>query len=105
MLRNVELPATVAGKLLLSAMPGSSASFEEDHRAIAVAEITTVVCLVPRDEIQRKAPCYAKAMTEGKLGWECHEFPIQDFRAAEESRRPELMWLAGDVADKLRTGK
>lgn len=105
MLRAVRLDDDVAGQLFLSAMPGRHRPFAEDCSAIVERGITSVVCLAPLDEVQRKAPEYADALARGSLAWKCHEFPISDFCVPPDSTRSELLRLIRSVAERVRAGK
>lgn len=104
----VALPEGVPGKLYIYRMPGHigyDRSFDEDSELIAEAGIDSVVCLAPLDEITRKSPDYARAVTSGSVSWSRRDYPIPDFTAPEGTERPAFLALVQEIASDLRAGK
>jgi protein-tyrosine phosphatase len=109
MLREVKLPGTIKGRLLLSRMPGRVApgGFAQDARQIIDAGISTVVCLTSVQEIRERAfgPAYAEAIIEGSLPWTMWYFPIEDFSVPAPDRWPAYLALARAVANAVQRGE
>jgi protein-tyrosine phosphatase len=100
LLRKVQLPA--AGALYLHSMPGRREPFDEAVIAIEQCGITRVVCLAPPDEIAKKSPNYAKALSHG-VPWHHDPFPIPDYGVPAE---PHAFWShASDIAALLQSGE
>src|SRR5580704_15593734 len=100
-MRLVNLPPTIPGHLYLHSMPGRNESIEEFLADITRKKISCVVCLVPPDEIRRKAPAYATLLA-GKVPWDHTAFPIPDFGIPDEQA---LTTRSREIAETLRTGR
>jgi protein-tyrosine phosphatase len=100
LLRKVKLP--VPGVLYLHSMPGRREPFDEAVIEIKRCGITRVVCLAPPDEIAKKSPKYAEALTHG-VPWHHDPFPIPDYGVPAE---PHAFWSrASDIAALLQEGE
>jgi protein-tyrosine phosphatase len=100
LLRKVQLP--VSGALYLHSMPGRRESFDETVAAIAQCCVTRVVCLAPPDEIAKKSPEYAKALSQ-PVPWHHDPFPIPDYGVPAE---PAVFWSrASEIAASLQNGE
>lgn len=102
MLREVDIPE-VSGRLFLSRMPGRYGSFAQESQEIVNRGIDTVVSLTPLDEVSKKSPAYAEAISTNALSWERKEFPIQDYGIPTE--REAFLNLAWGIAKDLQAGK
>ena len=105
MLREVSLPADISGHLFLSHMPGRYSPFPKDEAVITDANVDTVVCLAPLDEIRKKSPGYAKAIDTQRLKWRSRPFPIGDYGVPRGEDRAAFLTLVGDVANALREAR
>ena len=103
MYRTVKLPDGVAGRLYLGSMPGRYEVFQEAWRAIVEHGVTTVICLVPPDELQDKSPLYARALKEERVPWAHESFPVEDFEAPAD--RDAFWALARKTAAQLSAGE
>ncbi len=79
MFRSVNLPAGVSGRLYLHSMPGRFEPYQATVDAAAMRGVSQVVCLTSLDEIEGKAPDYARAVQRNNLPWQQVMFPIVDF--------------------------
>jgi len=100
--RALSLPEGVPGRLYLSSMPGRYRPFEQDIAEAEALQVSTVLCLNPRDEIQHKSPHYHEALNDGSHGWKVVEHPIEDFRAP--ARAHHFHELVDEIATELRVG-
>ena len=64
--------------------------------------ITQVVCLTSLDEIEGKAPDYARAVQRNNLPWQQVVYPIVDFGVPSD--RSTFLALIQDIAGDLRRG-
>ena len=102
MLREVSLPPEIGGRLLLSRMPGRHSAFSKEQALITKANVDTVVCLAPLDEIREKSPDYARAIEAQSLHWHSRPFPISDYGVPAKANRADFLAFVRDVADALR---
>jgi protein-tyrosine phosphatase len=100
--RALSLPDGVRGILYLSSMPGRYRAFDHDLAEAERLDVSTVLCLNPRDEIQYKSPHYHQALHDGSHGWRVVEHPIEDFRAPV--RGDGFSSLVHEIAEELRAG-
>ncbi len=85
LLRPLALPADVAGRVWLSAMPGR---FEPWERFVAEARdagVTQVVCLAPLYEVQGVSPDYHRALEGDAFPFGWTHLPMRDFGVAFEA--------------------
>lgn len=102
MLRQVQLPADVSGRLLLHSMPGRREPIEDVWRAMRAAGVSALVNLTEEEEIRRKSPDYAAALKCGTVPCRVILFPIRDFSVPSD--RPAFWQVALQVAEELRVG-
>jgi protein-tyrosine phosphatase len=103
MFRRIELPAWVAGRLLLHSMPGRYEALESVWRQLREETVGAIVCLVEHDELTEKSPDYARSLEDGTVPCSVLHFEIPD-RGAPEDR--QAFWnLAGGVAMRLQSGE
>ncbi len=78
-LRPLALPSGVAGRVLLSSMPGRFEPWASFVSRAREAGVTHVVCLTPLHEIASASPRYHDAIQRGTFpcGWE--HLPMLDF--------------------------
>lgn len=108
MLREVQLPADVPGRLFLYHMPGRigyGSSFDEDSRLIIAERIDYVLRLSPLDEVKCKSPEYARRIEDNALGWRDKEFAIEDFSVPARDEQDGFLELVRGIAADLRMGK
>jgi hypothetical protein len=101
--RELELPSDVRGRVYLASMPG-----RYEHLADALAEmdrrsIHRIVCLTPDDEIESKAPEYARALRNGDVGRTCERLDIADYRAPAGGEA--FRGLVSRVGSRVRDGE
>lgn len=103
MLRQVQLPGDVKGQLFLDGMPGRYESFATAQTQVSQRGISRVVCLAPLEEIRRKSPDYASAISESNLPWVHESFEIPDYDAPKDQEA--FLRLAQETAACLRSGE
>src|SRR5690349_17559958 len=101
-LRPLQIPDGIPGKVLLTAMPGSRASFAADRAAILAAGVDTVLCLNPMKEIQGKSIDYFGAIQADHLPWRQAMLPMPDFDVADDRDA----WLAHirEIGQQVKDG-
>ena len=62
MFRSVELPARIAGKLLVHSMPGRYELLDRAWQQVRSENVSVIVCLAEKSEIHEKSPEYAEAL-------------------------------------------
>jgi protein-tyrosine phosphatase len=103
MLRPVDLPALVPGRLLLHSMPGRYEAIESVWHQVRNQAVCAIVCLAEKDEIHEKSSEYARALEAGTVPCSVLRFEIPD-RGAPGDR--DAFWaLASDVAKRLQSGE
>lgn len=102
MFRSVALPPGVAGRLYLHSMPGRYEPLQATVDAVRMRGITQVVCLTSLDEIEGKAPDYARALQRNNLPWQQVAYPIVDFGVPSD--RASFLALVNGIAADLRSG-
>lgn len=102
MFRSVDLPPDVPGRLYLHSMPGRYEPLQATLDAVRMKGISQVVCLTVLEEIDGKAPEYARALRRGDLPWQQHMFPIVDFGVPSD--RARFLELVHSMAAGLRRG-
>jgi protein-tyrosine phosphatase len=103
MFRRVDLPAQVAGKLLLHSMPGRYEAIERSWQQAKSEAVGAIVCLAEQDEIRLKSPAYAEALEVGNVPRSVLPFEIPEGGVPEDLNG---FWaLANDVANRLQSGE
>jgi protein-tyrosine phosphatase len=103
MLREIELPDGVPGRLFRAPMPGGWGwPLDKALREIDANDIELVVCLVTMHEIRVEAPKYAREIEDEDLPWEMWDIPLPDGGAPEDEE--EFLDVARDLAEELRDG-
>lgn len=103
MFRRVDVPAGVAGKLLLHSMPGRYEAIETVWHQMRNEAVGAIVCLAEKDEIQEKSSAYAQALEAGAVPCSVFHFEIPDRGAPEDW---DAFWaLAVGVAKRLESGE
>jgi protein-tyrosine phosphatase len=102
MLRKLELPPGVPGKVFLTAMPGMDGDFPTERDAIKAAGVDTVLCLTPLAEIEKKSSRYAEAIKAHQVPWGQTMLPMPDFEATDDRDA----WLAHirEVGHSIQNG-
>jgi protein-tyrosine phosphatase len=100
--RAVDLPPTIAGKLLLHSMPGRQESWSDFQALAGRAGLGSLVCLTPLDEIAELSPDYHFAVTRGavQFRWEC--LPMRNFGLPDDAHG--FRRKVQEIADDLRSG-
>lgn len=101
--RNVQLPASVSGKLLLHSMPGRYEELTSVWKDVEANSVDTIVSLAEHDEIRMKSKSYAAAVESGEIPCERVSFPVCDFGIPSDA--DAYMKAAHDVAEGLKAGK
>jgi protein-tyrosine phosphatase len=102
MLRAVQLPDDVPGKLLLHSMPGRHEPLERTWEQVRLEGILVIVCLTDLEEVRTKSPAYAAALASGSAPCEIERFPIEDFGVPRDRL---VFWdFASKIAEKLKAG-
>lgn len=102
MFRSVDLPPDVAGRLYLHSMPGRYEPLQATLDAVRMKGISQVICLTLLEEIDGKAPEYARALRRGDVPWQQVMFPIVDFGVPGD--RARFLDLVHSIAASLRRG-
>ncbi|MCZ8235444.1 MAG: tyrosine-protein phosphatase [Inhella sp.] len=84
--RPLPLPADVAGRLWLHAMPGRRESWPDFLTLARAAGLTRIVCLTPWVEVERGAPAYAEAIERHALPCRWQALPMADFGLHDDAR-------------------
>jgi protein-tyrosine phosphatase len=102
MFRSVDLPASVAGRMLLHSMPGRYEALESVWIRLRSEAVTTIVCLAEKVELREKSAEYAQALEDGIVPCRVLVFEVVD-RGAPEDR--DAFWvLAREIAGQLESG-
>ena len=101
--RQVTLPPVVAGRLYLHSLPGRYEPFAQARTALERHDVTRVVSLLALDEIQRKSPDYAQAITSHSLPCAWESFPIRDFGVPDDMAA--FVALVERLAEAVRAGE
>ena len=103
MFRRVELPAEIIGSLLLHSMPGRYEALERVWHQLRLDNVSVIVCLTERHELDEKSYEYAQALEAGAVPCSVLWCEIPD-RGAPTDR--ESFWtLTFDVANRLQSGE
>lgn len=102
MVRSVQLPSGVPGKLVLNSMPGRYEALEQMWKQIETEGVQLIVSLAPPEEIRSKSPAYGRALESKTVPCAVESFPITDRGVPED--RTGFWSLASTVAQKLRAG-
>ena len=103
MFRRVDLPARVAGKLLLHSMPGRFEAIETVWHQLRSEAVGAIVCLTEEYEIRLKSSTYAAALEAGTVPCSVLPFEIREGGVPED--RDAFWALANDVANRLQSGE
>jgi protein-tyrosine phosphatase len=103
MFRRVNLPAQVAGKLLLHSMPGRFEALERVWHQLRSEAVCAIICLSEIYEIRMKSSAYAAALESGTVPCSVLPFEIREGGVPEDR---ESFWaLAMEVAERLQAGE
>lgn len=100
--RVVQLPASIAGTLLLSEMPGSEKSLVDWLAGAEARDTDLIVNLAQRDELANISPEYL-AYIQSNEGIDMSCFPIADFSVPVDMER--FHTLVEEVGLRLRSGQ
>ncbi len=101
-LRAVDLPGGVRGRLRLHSMPGRNEPLETIWASIRAEDVRVILCLTDREEIRAKSPAYDAALATNTVPCAVECFPIPDYGVPEER---EAFWaLASGIAQRLTRG-
>ena len=102
MLRKVNLPHAVTGRLYLSGLPGRTQRFADALREMADEGIDKIVCLAEIAEVEREAPEYAAAIEVQSLPSAHHWFSIPDGGVPKDETAFVRMLM--ELVERLRNG-
>lgn len=103
MFRCVELPDSVAGRLLLHSMPGRFETLDKVWHQVKTDAVGAIVCLNEDFEIRQKSAKYAEALDSGSVPCSVVPFEIREGGVPENK---DAFWaLANDVAQRLHSGE
>jgi protein-tyrosine phosphatase len=103
MFRNVELPDSVPGRLLLHSMPGRFEAIDKVWHQVKTEAVDAIVCLTEDFEIRQKSLKYAEALDTGSVPCSVVPFEIREGGVPENK---DAFWaLANDVANRLQSGE
>ena len=103
MFRNVELPASVPGRLLLHSMPGRFETIDKVWHQVKTHAVGAIVCLNEDFEIRQKSVKYAEALDAGTVPCSVVPFEIREGGVPENK---DAFWaLANNVANRLHSGE
>lgn len=100
--RTVTLPPAVTGVLYLHSLPGRYEPLATVFTECKVLGISTIICLVPQDEISVKSPDYAQAIENHDFPCRLLWFPIADFGVPDDPA--SFVELVRSWAELLRQG-
>jgi protein-tyrosine phosphatase len=103
MFRRVELPARIAGRLLLHSMPGRFEAIERVWQQLECDAVEAIVCLAEDYEIRMKSSAYAEALETGTVP--CAVLPFEVREGGVPDDRGEFWALALDIASRLTGGQ
>ena len=103
MFRRVELPAWVAGRLLLHSMPGRFEAIESVWHQVESDGVGALICLTEKNEIRLKSSAYADALEAGTVPCSVLPFEIREGGVPED--RHAFWTLASDIANRLQCGE
>lgn len=102
MFRSVDLPANVAGRMLLHSMPGRYEALESVWIRLRREAVSTIVCLAEKLELREKSAEYARALEDGTVPCRALVFEVVDRGAPADH---DAFWkLAREIAAQLRSG-
>ena len=78
------LQTNTGGTLFLNSMPGRYETIDECFEVIERHGISQIVCLASEEEITKKSPDYAAAITEGRIPAKRICFPVPDYGIPED---------------------
>ena len=103
MFRCVELPDSVAGRLLLHSMPGRFETLDKVWHQVKTDAVGAIVCLNEDFEIRQKSAKYAEALEAGTVPCSVVPFEIREGGVPENK---DAFWaLATDIANRLHAGE
>ncbi|MGZ8478305.1 MAG: protein-tyrosine phosphatase family protein [Candidatus Binatia bacterium] len=103
MFRNVELPDSIPGRLLLHSMPGRFEALDKVWHQVKTDAVGAIVCLNEDFEIRQKSVKYAEALDAGTVPCSVVPFEIREGGVPENK---DAFWaLANDVANRLHAGE
>lgn len=102
-LRSLPLPATVPGRVWLSAMPGRDEDWEAFLAIAAAAQLTRIVCLTPLGEIAARSPDYLAAIEQDRLPCAIEMLAMADFGVGDDALAFKRQILA--LAERLKDGE
>jgi len=103
MFRCVELPDSVAGRLLLHSMPGRFETLDKVWHQVKTDAVGAIVCLNEDFEIRQKSAKYAEALEAGTVPCSVVPFEIREGGVPENK---DAFWaLANEVAQRLHSGE
>ena len=103
MFRVVDLPAGVAGRLLLHSMPGRFEAIEKVWQQVKSQAVGVIVCLAESYEIRLKSTAYAAALEAGTVPCAVLPFEIREGGVPEDR---EGFWeFTNDLANRLQSGE
>ena len=100
--RQVQLPASVAGALLLSEMPGSKKSLVDWLADAEATQISLIVNLAQEEELASISPEYLRYIQNDE-GIEILRFPIPDFSVPADMAAFHI--VVGKVVERLHLGQ
>ncbi|HIE84417.1 MAG TPA: hypothetical protein EYQ00_11490 [Dehalococcoidia bacterium] len=100
--RQVQLPASVAGVLLLSEMPGSKKSLVNWLADAEATQISLIVNLAQEEELASISPEYLRYIQNNE-GIEILRFPIPDFSVPADMAAFHI--FVGKVVERLHLGQ
>jgi protein-tyrosine phosphatase len=101
--KNLPLPSGVEGKLYLSPLLGLLRNFEDDEQEIHDKDITTVIRLLPDNEVAIKSPKYYFSIKNYQITWEDLNYSRYAFPNLEISDK--FFILSDRVTKVLKRGK
>lgn len=101
--RALPLPATVPGRLWLSAMPAAQEPWTDFARRARAAELTRIVCLTPRAEIAQRSPAYLQAIEHDRLPCALELLAMANFGVSDDAQAFARQVHA--LAQRLRDGE
>lgn len=103
MLRPLQLPNGISGRIWLTAMPGRFEPLKKFLNQCREKAVEDMVCLVSDEEIEEKSPDYAAALREGRWPLAMTRFAVPDYDVPDDIAG--LVACAREAVAKLRKGR
>src|SRR5690348_14363598 len=102
-IREIEMPEDIAGRLSTCAMPGRTGEWKADLDVLAAAGVDVLLSLTPADEVGKEGAGYAQAITGNAPRFIRWARPTPDFGVTRD--RTKFVQEVQNAAKALREGR